>query len=75
MFMFDHEKHFGHSRNFEPPRRSETKGFGFFYEKQKLSKRCSIKKERNTSILLYHTLQQLRQDLPKLMIPQELSTS
>ena len=30
---------------------------------------------RNTSILLYHTSQQLRQDPPKLMIPQELSTS
>ena len=42
--------------------------------KIKLSKRCSIKKERNTSFLLYHTFQQLRQDLPKLMIPQELST-
>jgi len=30
---------------------------------------------KKTSILLYHTFQQLRQDLPKLMIPQELSTS
>ena len=47
----------------------------FFVFKIKLSKRCSIKKERNTSFLLYHTFQQLRQDLPKLMIPQELSTS
>ena len=74
MYRFDYEKHFGRSRNFEPPRRSDTKGFGFFF-KIKLSKRCSIKKERNTSFLLYHTFQQLRQDLPKLMIPQELSTS
>ena len=30
-----------------------------FFFKIKLSKRCSIKKERNTSILLYHTFQQL----------------
>ena len=45
-----------------------------FSFKIKLSKQCSIKKERNTSILLYHTFQRLRQDLPKLMIPQELST-
>ena len=33
MYRFDHGKYFGRSRNFEPPRRSETKGFGFFFSK------------------------------------------
>jgi len=74
MYRFAHVKHFGCGRNFEPLRNCETKGFEFFH-KIKFSKQWSIKKERNTSILLYHTFQQLRQDLPKLMIPQELSTS
>ena len=30
MYRFDHEKYFGRSRNFEPLRICETKGFDFF---------------------------------------------
>ena len=75
MYRFAHVKHFGCGRNFEPLRNCETKGFGFFSKIKNFSKKCSIKKERNTSILLYHTSQQLWQDTPKLMVPQESSTS
>ena len=32
MYRFDHGKYFGRNRNFEPPRRSETKGFDFFFK-------------------------------------------
>ena len=32
MYRFDHEKYFGRSRNFEPLRICETKGFDFFFQ-------------------------------------------
>ena len=75
MYRFDHDKHFGCSRNFEPLRNCETKGFDFFFQnKTSPSDAQSGRKEILQSY--YITLSNnFRQDLPKLMIPQGLSTS
>ena len=74
MYRFAHVKHFGCGRNFEPLRNCETKGFEFFPKLKSPSNDQSRRKEILQSY--YITLfQQLRQDPPKLMIPQELSTS
>jgi len=74
MYRFDHDKHFGCSRNFEPLRNSETKGFEFL-PKIKLLQAMLNQDGKKYFILLYHTFQKLSQDPPRLKIPQELSTS
>ena len=73
MYKFAHVKHFGCSRNFESLRNHETKGFEPSFQNKTLQAMLN-QEGKKYFILLYHTFQRLRQDLPKLMIPQELST-
>jgi len=79
MYGFYHVKHFGCSRNFEPLRNRETKGFDFdfyFFFQNKTSPSDSQSRRKEILQSYYITLSNnFRQDLPKLMIPQELSTS
>ena len=76
MCRFDHEKYFGRSRNFEPLRICETKGFDLIFFQNKTSPSNAQSRRKGILQSYYITLfQQLRQDPPKLMIPHESSNS
>ena len=75
MYRFAHVKHFGCGRNFEPLRNCETKGFEYFFQNKTSSSDAQSRRKEILQSYYITLFQQLRQDPPKLMIPQELNTS
>ena len=54
MYRFDYEKHFDRSRNFEPPRRSETKGFDFFFKIKLLQAMLNQEEKKYFNLIISH---------------------
>ena len=54
MYWFDHEKYFGRSRNFEPPRRSDTKGFGIFFQNKTLQALLNQEGKKYFNLIISH---------------------
>ena len=54
MYRFDHEKYFGRSRNFEPLRICETKGFDFFFKIKLLQAMLNQEGKKYFNLIISH---------------------
>ena len=54
MYRFDHEKYFGRSRNFEPLRIFETKGFDFFFKIKLLQAMLNQEGKKYFNLIISH---------------------